>query len=295
VQSTDTNAEVGRAIDEALLQYRGRWGNHASVEIIRRDHNRGCAAGFNAGLRHASPRRQYLTGFKHSRADYCVDKTEECSRNNSAPWALILNDDVAFRPGDLARLSAGMHAHAIHMPEAQHGFVTFKYTFTDRGTARSWEARPPFCAFAVTTAALELIGLFDENLWPAYKEDNEYCIRLGHIGIDCIESDVIDNGVRLIHGNEGFVGYQPGSAGAGANRIVGDTCGARYIRKKWGALNHVPPTRQPFNTRSGALFDWKLDKHRLERMATARNALDRCLKSKQQEECTKSILTDSVC
>jgi GT2 family glycosyltransferase len=291
------NANVTKAIDETLFQYRNRWGNGSSVKIIRHSPSRGCAAGFNEGLRRATPQRIFRAGYKRARAHFCVDQRGECP-NEPAPWALILNDDVAFRPGDLARLSQGMHAHALNMPEAQHGFVTFKYTFTDRGTARSWVARPPFCAFAVTATTLEQVGLFDENFWPAYKEDNEYCIRLERIGINCIESDVIDNGVRLIHGDPSALEYLPGSTGtvgAQASRIIGETCGKRYIKRKWGALTHIPPTRLPYNQMSGNLFDWRLDKRRIERMVASKGVLEKCMGVKSPESCTDSALGKSVC
>ena len=297
-KSVVANEKVRRGIDDSVTLYRSRWGNRTSIEIIQHNPSRGCSAGFNEGLRRAMPPRQFRSGFKRARADYC--ENELCPQDDSgpAPWALILNDDIAFRPGDLERLSKGMSAHVVQNPEAQHGFVSFKYTFTDTGTNRAWIARPPFCAFAVTATTLERVGLFDENFWPAYKEDNEYCIRLQHIGINCIESDVLDNGVRLIHGNVGDSLYVPGSSGAldaKALRVIGDTCGTRYIRSKWGALNHIPPTRAPYNGKFGTLYDWKLDKRRLNRMKDARDPMNKCLMIKDLEACVVQFLGTSVC
>jgi len=297
-KSAEVNEKVRQGIDDSIVQYRSHWGNQTSIELIRHDPSRGCSAGFNEGLRHAMPRRKSRPGFKCSRADYCFENDLCPQDSKPAPWALVLNDDIAFRPGDLERISKGMHAHVIHHPEVQHGFVSFKYTFTDLGSRRAWEARPPFCAFAMTATTLNQVGLFDENFWPAYKEDNEYCIRLQHVGIDCIESDVLDNGVRLIHGDSRDSTYKPGSSGAldaKALRIIGETCGTRYIRFKWGALNHIPPTRAPYGGTFGTLHDWKLDKRRLNRMRVARDSIAECLTTTNSKTCVAQFLGTAVC
>ena len=163
-------------------------------------------------LRYATPAHRPRPGYKHSRASY---RAENGRRNAAAAkqakaaegpaaWALVLNDDIAFRPGDLARLSRGVHAHSKQHPSARNGFISFKYTFTDAAKENNWIYRPPFSAFAMTAAALERFGLFDENMWPAFKEDDEFGTRMGKgrdheaQGIENpLDSDVIDQGVSL--------------------------------------------------------------------------------------------------
>jgi hypothetical protein len=72
----------------------------------------------------------------------------------------------------------------------------------------------------------------------------------GEHGIDnCMGADVIDQNVRLIHGNAHAKTYKSGQDSGGslwathrAVRLVGYTCGARYLSRKWGD-NWSPPDR----------------------------------------------------
>lgn len=180
-------------------------------------------------LRYATPARRPRPGYEHSRASYRAENGrrnaaaaeqasalrrrkkqplrllwEQGAAESPAAWALVLNDDIAFRPEDLARLSRGMHAHSKQKPSARNGFISFKYTFTDAAKENNWIYRPPYSAFAMTAAALERFGLFDENMWPAFKEDDEFGTRMGRghdhetQGIENpLDSDVIDQGVSL--------------------------------------------------------------------------------------------------
>jgi hypothetical protein len=100
----------------------------------------------------------------------CSSSGSDAGDQQPAAWAAVMNDDIAFRPGDLARLSYGVTAHAAQFKEPKHGFLSFKYTFTDSAPRQDWVFRPPLSAFAMTSSALHKWGLFDENFWPAFKE-----------------------------------------------------------------------------------------------------------------------------
>ncbi len=81
-----------------------------------------------------------------------------------APWWLIVNDDVAFGPGDLARLSSVMDDE-----EAKIAMLL------------------GFAAFAINQAALEKTGFFDGNLHPGYCEDNDMTWRAKLVGVPLVE------------------------------------------------------------------------------------------------------------
>jgi GT2 family glycosyltransferase len=51
-------------------------------------------------------------------------------------------------------------------------------------------AMPPWCAFSIGAGIVERVGLFDEGIYPAYYEDDEYKRRLAHHNIPVHQSDI---------------------------------------------------------------------------------------------------------
>jgi GT2 family glycosyltransferase len=78
----------------------------------------------------------------------------------AAPWWLIVNADIEFGSGDLARLVDVMEDPAPQL-------------------ACLYE----FGAFAINQAAVDLVGWFDENFHPIYFEDNDYRWRCKLAGV----------------------------------------------------------------------------------------------------------------
>nr|WP_254216671.1 hypothetical protein [Synechococcus sp. CCY 9618] len=76
-----------------------------------------------------------------------------------APFALLVNNDVVFAPGVLARVIATVDP-------ARPQFLPLQ------------PAPQEFSAFAITPAAWNRVGLFDANFHPAYCEDLDYTERL---------------------------------------------------------------------------------------------------------------------
>lgn len=76
-----------------------------------------------------------------------------------APFALLVNNDVVFSPGVLARLIERVDPSRPQflplLPSPQE-----------------------FSAFAITPTAWDRVGLFDANFYPAYCEDLDYAERL---------------------------------------------------------------------------------------------------------------------
>jgi GT2 family glycosyltransferase len=103
----------------------------------------------------------------------------------SFPYAqrwFIASNDVVFEPGALERLS-----------QARRDEITLT------GDAPHWQA------FALGDEAVNDIGLFDESLFPAYFEDNDYMRRAQFVGINIRLVDI-----NLRHDNSSTIkaGYQ---------------------------------------------------------------------------------------
>jgi GT2 family glycosyltransferase len=82
----------------------------------------------------------------------------------SFPYAqrwFIVSNDVVFEPGALKKLS-----------QARRDEITLT------GDAPHWQA------FALGDEAVSDIGLFDESLFPAYFEDNDYSRRAEFVGVN---------------------------------------------------------------------------------------------------------------
>jgi GT2 family glycosyltransferase len=103
----------------------------------------------------------------------------------SFPYAhrwFIASNDVVFQPGALATLS-----------EARRDEITLT------GDAPHWQA------FALGDEAVNDIGLFDESLFPAYFEDNDYMRRAEFVGVNIRKVQI-----PLHHDNSSTIkaGYQ---------------------------------------------------------------------------------------
>jgi GT2 family glycosyltransferase len=100
-------------------------------------------------------------------------------------WFIVSND-VVFEPGALELLS-----------QARRDEITLT------GDAPHWQA------FALGDEAVNDIGLFDESLFPAYFEDNDYMRRADFVGVNIRRLDL-----KLRHDNSSTIkaGYQEKNA-----------------------------------------------------------------------------------
>ena len=85
-----------------------------------------------------------------------------------APWWLIANSDAAFLPGSLRSFAEQARQDALVLS----------------GGA------PPWCAFALGAGVVDVVGLFDEGIFPAYFEDDDFERRCRHWGFDVVRSDI---------------------------------------------------------------------------------------------------------
>jgi GT2 family glycosyltransferase len=107
----------------------------------------------------------------------------------SFPYAqrwFIVSNDVVFEPGALEQLS-----------QARRDEITLT------GDAPHWQA------FALGDEAVSDIGLFDESLFPAYFEDNDYSRRAEFVGVNIRLLDI-----KIRHDNSSTIkaGYMEKNA-----------------------------------------------------------------------------------
>jgi GT2 family glycosyltransferase len=107
----------------------------------------------------------------------------------SFPYAqrwFIVSNDVVFEPGALEQLS-----------QARRDEITLT------GAAPHWQA------FALGDEAVNDIGLFDESLFPAYFEDNDYSRRAEFVGVNIRLLDI-----KIRHDNSSTIkaGYMEKNA-----------------------------------------------------------------------------------
>lgn len=85
-----------------------------------------------------------------------------------APYWLIVNDDVAFGPGILKEI----YDAVTEDPEL--GIIHANQGDFNVG---SWDL------FVLRDHTVAKFGLFDENMYPAYCEDDDYIMRMMHAGV----------------------------------------------------------------------------------------------------------------
>lgn len=159
-----------------------------------------------------------------------------------APWWMLVNDDIAFTPGDLRKMAECVDreiADLAQMPALVYGH------------AASW--------FAITPFGVSRAGLFDENIYPAYLEDCDWHYRALLAGVRLIQ--VPD--VHAIHGCEPQ--GQTGSCTILSDPVLREknhrTHGGNfdYYRAKWGGINGREKFKTPFNDPLWPVWAWRFD------------------------------------
>jgi glycosyltransferase involved in cell wall biosynthesis len=188
----------GDVLDEGWLTW------HPQYRVIQPGHNLGVAASWNLGMK-VTPQ---------------------------APWWLIVNHDITFGPGDLARLEETVNPAA----------ATIYFML---GMA----------SFAITRYTVNAVGVFDENFAPAYNEDLDFARRLDLLALPRVEVGFSGThvGSATIHSDPAL------RAQNGATHMANDA----YYARKWGGHKQGGETfSTPFN-RGGHVGDWRLDPERL--------------------------------
>lgn len=199
-----------------------------------------------------------------------------------APYWLISNNDIQFAPGDLAKMVA---------------FVTEVEWFVcaecgQRFSCEQFNSNSGFCPrcvpvvglrpskkimkgftpgviygnhgaswFSVTAGCVEKVGLFDENIYPAYLEDCDYSRRCDLLNVTRHTLE----GVSAIHGDasRNILGSTTVYSDPGLAEKNQRTHGGNfdYYRAKWGGVNEQEKFPTPFNSPAWPIWAWRFDPH----------------------------------
>ena len=155
------------------------------------------------------------------------------------PYWIISNHDVSFTPGlleEIANVAQDKDVSLIHPRAGEF----------DTGT---------YDLFVITEMGIKTIGLFDENLYPAYGEDSDFIMRIKNLNIKTIKG--LKN--QYFHGNE-IANNDNESYYKNAQQTKKENpqlikkleevnlINYEYMNKKWGEdWRVVNPYNKPFN------------------------------------------------
>lgn len=149
-----------------------------------------------------------------------------------APWWLIVNSDIEFAPGDLAKFE-----QAIQTTEA--GIVA--------------DGINNMACFGITANCVQRVGLFDENFFPAYGEDIDYMRRCRLLGVE----HRYLQGTGMRHDRSSTVKALPAEL-QDRNRETFEANKA-YYERKWGGWEGQETFEHPFNDPGWPVWAWKFD------------------------------------
>jgi GT2 family glycosyltransferase len=172
-----------------------------------------------------------------------------------APWWMIANNDIEFAPGDLGKMATA----------AEHNLERRCLRFTLVSNPDS-EVEPAGAIygnhgaswFAITAHGVEKVGLFDENIYPAYLEDCDWSYRADLMGVRRL---TLVGDVRAKHGDDKCLGSSTIMSDPALREKNRRTHGGNfyYYRSKWGGVNGQEVFRTPFDDPGWPVWAWKFD------------------------------------
>jgi len=148
-----------------------------------------------------------------------------------ADVVIIANDDIAFTPGDLGKLAEKAAAFRD------------RYIISCAGFHQRLNRRQPsvgYSCFAINPIAIEKLGCFDENIFPAYCEDQDYARRARLSGLH--EENCPDTNLTHAGSNSVLFDNVLGRQNALTHRL-----NREYYRRKWGGDGDHETYSFPFN------------------------------------------------
>lgn len=153
------------------------------------------------------------------------------AQERGADAIIVANDDIEFAPGDVDKLAA--HATANRS----------RYIISCAGTHLGFGRRVPsmgYSCFAINPVAIEKLGCFDENFFPAYCEDQDYAYRAKLCGLqeeNCADTELTHAGSSSISSDRQLL-YQ---------NAMTQQKNMLYYRRKWGGFAGAEIYQTPFN------------------------------------------------
>lgn len=153
---------------------------------------------------------------------------------NHLPYAVIAGSDIRLAEGDLDKFRAAYDSQ-VPLQCGNHGYSLFM----------------------ITPKAVDLVGAFDENFYPAYLEDCDYTYRLKRRGFDC---RIIPE-IFAQHGDSEMTGsctIQSDPVLFNLNLQTHER-NFGYYRRKWGGANDSETYEYPFDNSGLDLSFWQID------------------------------------
>ncbi len=200
------------------------------VFVIQPSNNLGVAGSWNLMMRAAWP--------------------TEPQPDTPVPYIMIVGNDIQLTPGDL---------------KLMHEATETGMGIGD-GTPPAPGARKPvlilgnhgFSFFCLTDRAPVEIGFFDENIYPAYLEDCDYCRRISVAGAVAIHLQ----GIQAVHGEAPSWGSSTihSDKRLEIRNTVTHARNFEYYRRKWGGGDGQEVFTHPFNDPTKDHRHWELDR-----------------------------------
>jgi len=151
--------------------------------------------------------------------------------SSDADVVLVVNDDVSFSPGDVDQLARKAFDHRDRYIISCAGF---------HRRLNRWLPSHGYSCFAVNPVAVEKIGVFDENFFPCYCEDQDYAYRASLAGLH--EENC--SGTKIWHGGSDTIYSDP--ALSRQNRFT-QVRNLEYYIRKWGGVGGQERFTHPFD------------------------------------------------
>lgn len=165
-------------------------------------------------------------------------------------YILIPNTDILFKSNcidNLVEFAEENTQYSMVTGSIWNSERTLESDNEDDGVAES----PHFSCFMVRSNFLEATGGFDENLKPAYREDNDMHWRMTILKLSAVSigsARFYHYGSRTIHAsNDPRI----------AEIALGSGNTTEYYLKKWGGMPGEEKYLHPFNDKSKNVKDWK--------------------------------------
>jgi GT2 family glycosyltransferase len=178
---------------------------------------------------------EHLHILRHPNAGVAASWNEAIKLFPASFWMLV-NNDIAFAPGDLER----MYDAALADPDAACFYANHGASF-----------------WTVTANGIARVGLFDENFYPAYLEDCDWSYRA-----DLLEARRVNvPGCSSIHGDDTMTGSCTVNSDPKLRVSCGRTHGRNfeYYKAKWGGINEKETFKTPFNHPAAPVSHWTFD------------------------------------
>ena len=157
-------------------------------------------------------------------------------------YILIINDDIVLSPTTIE--------HMCSLIDLDYIGVITATDYRDSMTPEQVKIcekpdhpvdimpAPDFACFMITPETYDYIGEFDNNIYPAYFEDNDYCYRTILAGLRCARSQ-----------NAVFYHYGSRTQNSGEPVVPSEQFEANrdYYTRKWGGVPGEEVHSRPWN------------------------------------------------